>query len=186
MKIEASTIRLDSDPVLRLKAEQVPLPLTASDKKLLKDLLSYVRHTHNEKYCETHHLRASVGIAAPQVGVSRKLLAVSIIGEDEQDKIEFALANPVIISNSVQKAYLANGESCLSVVPDVPGIVPRYARITIRAYDLLQDAVVDIRVSDYPAIVLQHEIDHLYGHLYYDHINKKHPDAAIPGAVVIG
>jgi len=186
MKIEASTIRLDGDPVLRMKAEEVPLPLAKQDAKLLNDLLSYVRHTHDEKYCEAHHLRASVGIAAPQVGISKKLLAVSIVGEQPQDTVELALANPIIISNSVQKAYLADGESCLSVVPDVKGIVPRYARITVRAYDLTAGRIVDIRLTDYPAIVMQHEIDHLYGLLYYDRIDKKNPDAPIPGAIVLG
>ncbi len=186
MIIEAADIILDPNPVLRLKAETVPLPLTAKDKRILKDLLNYVRRTHSDEYCEKHSLRPSVGIAAPQIGISKRLLAVSIAGPTKEDSVEFALANPLIISNSVQKSYLANGESCLSVVPDVSGIVPRYARITVSAYDLIMDRQIEIRLSDYPAIVMQHEIDHLYGHLYYDHINKKNPQAPLDGAVVIG
>ena len=48
---------------------------------------------------------------------------------------------------------------------------------------MLTDRMEDIRLRDYPAIVMQHEIDHLYGHLYYDHINSNDPWQRIPDAV---
>ncbi|MBE6116319.1 MAG: peptide deformylase [Erysipelotrichaceae bacterium] len=183
MRITASDIVMDGEQVLREKAVDVELPLSKKDKQTLTDMITYVRNSRDEEYREKYNVKASVGIAAPQIGISRKLLAVSI--EDEDDCVEFALANPKIISNSTQKAYLENGESCLSVSPDVEGIVPRYARITVRAYNMLTDRLENIRLTGYPAIVLQHEIDHLYGHLYYDHINKNDPWAPIPDAVII-
>lgn len=183
MRITASDIVMDGEKVLREKAVDVELPLSKKDKQILTDLITYVRNSRDEEYREKYNVKASVGIAAPQIGISRKLLAVSI--EDEDDCVEFALANPKIISNSTQKAYLENGESCLSVSPDVEGIVPRYAKITVRAYNMLTDRLENIRLTGYPAIVLQHEIDHLYGHLYYDHINKNDPWAPIPDAVII-
>ncbi|MBR2545487.1 MAG: peptide deformylase [Erysipelotrichaceae bacterium] len=183
MRITASDIVMDGEQVLREKAVDVELPLSKKDKQALTDMITYVRNSRDEEYREKYNVKASVGIAAPQIGISRKLLAVSI--EDEDDCVEFALANPKIISNSTQKAYLENGESCLSVSPDVEGIVPRYARITVRAYNMLTDRLENIRLTGYPAIVLQHEIDHLYGHLYYDHINKNDPWAPIPDAVII-
>ncbi|MBQ3383650.1 MAG: peptide deformylase [Erysipelotrichaceae bacterium] len=183
MRITASDIVMDGDQVLREKAVDVELPLSKKDKQILTDLITYVRNSRDEEYREKYNVKASVGIAAPQIGISRKLLAVSI--EDEDDCVEFALANPKIISNSTQKAYLENGESCLSVSPDVEGIVPRYAKITVRAYNMLTDRLENIRLTGYPAIVLQHEIDHLYGHLYYDHINKNDPWAPVPDAVII-
>ena len=183
MRITASDIVMDGEQVLREKAVDVELPLSKKDKQTLTDMITYVRNSRDEEYREKYNVKASVGIAAPQIGISRKLLAVSI--EDEDDCVEFALANPKIISNSTQKAYLENGESCLSVSPDVEGIVPRYARVTVRAYNMLTDRLENIRLTGYPAIVLQHEIDHLYGHLYYDHINKNDPWAPIPDAVII-
>ncbi|MBQ1522296.1 MAG: peptide deformylase [Erysipelotrichaceae bacterium] len=183
MRITASDIVMDGEKVLREKAVDVELPLSKKDKQILTDLITYVRNSRDEEYREKYNVKASVGIAAPQIGISRKLLAVSI--EDEDDCVEFALANPKIISNSTQKAYLENGESCLSVSPDVEGIVPRYAKITVRAYNMLTDRLENIRLTGYPAIVLQHEIDHLYGHLYYDHINKNDPWAPVPDAVII-
>ena len=173
MRIDSSNIILDPNPVLREKAREVPLPLSDEDRQTLTDMLEYVRNSHDEEFCKEDNVRASVGIAAPQIGLSRKMLAISIA--DEDSSVEFALVNPRIIANSTKKSYLENGEACLSVVPDVEGIVPRYARITVRAYNLLDDQVEDIRLSGYPAIVMQHEIDHLYGKLYYDHINKNNP-----------
>lgn len=127
-----------------------------------------------KKFCEEYNVRPSVGIAAPQIGVSKKMIAVSIKGEDEQ-VIEFALANPKIIANSTKKTYLENGESCLSVATDVEGIVLRHQRITVRAYNMLTDKVEEIKLKGYPAVVMQHEIDHLKGILYYDHIDRIDP-----------
>ena len=181
MLIDSKNIILDPDPILRQKAEEVHLPLSEQDRNTLQDMLDYVRNSHDEEFCREHNVRASVGIAAPQIAVSKKMLAISI--KDEDELIEFALVNPKIISNSTRKAYLSSGESCLSVVPDVEGIVPRHARITVRAYNMLTDRMEDIRLRDYPAIVMQHEIDHLYGHLYYDHINSNDPWQRIPDAV---
>ena len=51
--------------------------------------------------------------------------------------------------------------------------VVRNARVTIRAFDLVQNQDVEIRARGYIAIVLQHELDHMDGILFYDHINKK-------------
>ena len=183
MEINNKTILMDPNDILRMKAEDVVLPLSDEDRDLLQQMLEYVRNTHDEQYCEEHDCRASVGIAAPQIGVSKRMLAISI--EDEDDRLEFALANPRIIANSVRMAYLENGESCLSVNPDVEGYVPRYFKITVRAYNLLTDRLEDIRLKGYPSIVMQHEIDHLYGKLYYDHINQTNPWQEIADAVIV-
>ena len=90
-----------------------------------------------------------------------------------------------IVSESVQKAYLKNGEGCLSVEEEHEGIVPRSARVTVKGYDLLQDKEVTIKAKNYLAIVLQHEIDHFSGTLFYDRINEDDPWRAIQDAVVI-
>ena len=182
MIINAENILLDPAAVLREKAEDVVLPLSKENRQLLSDMIEYVRNSHDDEFCKANGIRPSVGIAAPQVGVSKKMIAVSI--EEEDGMVEFALANPKIISNSTMKSYLENGESCLSVDPDVQGLVPRYYKITVKGYDLLTDSMVKIRLSGYPAIVMQHEIDHLYGILYYDHIDKNNPFKQIDGVVI--
>ena len=183
MLIDSSTIVLDGDPVLREKAAPVTLPLSKEDRDTLTDMIEYVRNSHDEQFCEEHNVRASVGIAAPQIAISKRMLAISI--QDEDKDIEFALVNPRIIANSTQKAFLENGESCLSVVPDVEGFVPRYAKITVRAYNMLTDRMEDIRLTGYPAIVMQHEMDHLNGMLYYDRIDKDDPFKPVEGALII-
>ena len=94
------------------------------------------------------------------------------------------LINPRIISNSVQHAALAEGEGCLSVDKDVPGYVVRADRITI-SYQNEAGEHKKIRLKNYPAIVCQHEIDHLNGVLFYDHINMEHPFTIDPDAVII-
>lgn len=183
MEINDKTIVMDPNEILRVRCPEVELPLNDEDREHLTEMLEYVRNTHDEQYCEDHQCRASVGIAAPQIGLAKKMLAISI--EDGDDLVEFALVNPKIISNSTRRCYLENGESCLSVMPDVEGIVPRYYKIRVRAYNMITDRIEEISLKGYPSVVMQHEIDHLYGKLYYDHINKNDPWQEIPDAVVI-
>jgi peptide deformylase len=86
------------------------------------------------------------------------------------------LANPKIISYSQGFTYLEGGEGCLSVPKSHKGIVPRRAKVIVEAIDLLDNnKVIKIKASGILAINLQHELDHLEGILYYDHINKKDP-----------
>lgn len=173
MKINSETIVLDSDPVLRSKSEKVTLPLNQEDKDLLMDMLTYVRESQDDQIAQEKNLQPAVGIAAIQLGIPKKLIAVVVPDEDQVHEV--ALANPQIVSESVQASYLANGEGCLSVKGEHPGHVFRHARIKVRGYDLIQDKNVMISAEGYFAIALQHEIDHLSGILFYDRIDPKDP-----------
>lgn len=185
MKITTEQIITDTDPRIREKSVPVPLPLEAEDAELLQGLLEYVRNSQDEELAEAENLKPAVGIAAIQVGVPRKLIAVVVPDpEDPEKNLEFALANPKIISESVQNSYLEGGEGCLSVPEDHEGHAFRHARIKVRAYDLLQDANVVIAAEGFLAICLQHEIDHLSGILYYDRIDKEDPMKEDPEAEV--
>lgn len=184
MFINYDTIVKDSDPIVRQKSEKVKLPLSEEDKDILMSMLQYIRDSIIPEKAEEQNLRPAVGVSAVQIGILKQLIAVSInYGED--GVVEYALANPRIVSHSVQNSYLKNGEGCLSVEVDHDGHIFRHARITIKAYDLLQDKDVTIKLSDYEAIVLQHEIDHLSGILFYDHIDADDPWKEDPNAVVI-
>lgn len=165
---------------LRKKAEPVPFPLSKEDEELALAMLQHIKESQDEDFAIKHNLRAGVGLAAPQVGVSKRILVVHF--EYDVDKfITHVLVNPRIISNSVRKAYISTGEGCLSVKEEYPGRVYRSFKITVDAYDVLKKKQVKIVASGYEAIVLQHEIDHLNGVLFYDHINPenitKYPDA---------
>jgi peptide deformylase len=85
------------------------------------------------------------------------------------------LANPKIKSYSQSKCFLSGGEGCLSVKKKHDGIVPRRSKVIVEAYDLINNKQIEIIAEDFLAINLQHEIDHLNGILYYDHINKSNP-----------
>lgn len=183
MRITISNIVKDSDPILREKSQDVSLPLNEEDANLLNEMLTYVRDSTDEELAEEYDLRPAVGIAAVQTGVLKKMLAIVL--HDENKTTEYALVNPKIISHSKQYAYLKYGEGCLSVEKAHEGYVPRAARITVEGYDMLQDKHIRIRARGYEAIVLQHEIDHFSGTLFYDHINKKNPFKEIEDAIVI-
>ncbi len=183
MKIKVEDIILDHDPRIRQKSENVPLPLNPEDKELLQAMLDYVKDSQDEEIAEAEGLQPAVGIAAIQLGIPKKLIAVVIPEEDGLRQV--ALANPKIISESVQNAYLDGGEGCLSVKDEHPGHVWRHARIKVRAYDLITDRNLIIRASGYFAICLQHEIDHLSGTLFYDRIDKNDPWKSDEEAIVI-
>lgn len=178
MTIQTKDIILDPNPLLRTKAKEVKLPLGKKDKEILSGLLDYVDRSRDPEKVEKEHLKPASGLAAPQIGVSKRMFAVIVDYIDDQENVteyKFALANPKIISYSVKKAALANGEGCLSIEEPHEGFVYRSARIKLKGYDLVQEKEIEISASGYLAIVLQHEYDHINGILFYDHINPTNP-----------
>ncbi len=165
----------DNEASLREKSKPVELPPSKETKDTLNKMLEFLLNSQDDDIAEKYNLRPGVGIAAPQIGINEQLTVVHF---DYDDKLySYKLINPKIISHSVELAYLAGGEGCLSVDDDYEGYVLRYARITIKAFDENGEPL-KLRFRGYPAIVLQHEIDHLNGILFYDHINKENPFAA--------
>ena len=188
MIINNDTIIKDTDPRIRQISEPVALPLSEEDETLLREMFQYVSDSTDPEKAEKFNLRPAVGISAIQVGVAKQMTAVIVddIDKDENEiRYEFMLVNPKIVSSSVQKAYLSSGEGCLSVLEEHQGYVVRSARVTIKAFDLVRNQNITLRARGYLAIVLQHEIDHFSGTLFYDHINKEDPFKEVEGAVVI-
>jgi peptide deformylase len=171
-------IVFDPHPILRKRALPVSVPLNQQDRDILESLLTYIELSQDKKFAEKYKIREGVGLAAPQIGISKRLLAVSY--GDKPNRIRYALANPVVIKNSVKKIAIPTGEGCLSIKVPIDGYVYRSQKISVKAYDLLSDDEVIIDAVGFDAIVLQHEIDHLNGILYYDHINKTDPFFEIP------
>lgn len=163
----------EGNETLRKVAEEVKLPLTEEDIHIGKQLLDYVKNSQDIEFAEQHNLRPGVGLAAPQINISKRILAIHAI--DENDELfTHVLFNPKIISHSVEKTFLPSGEGCLSIDREIPGYVPRYSRITVRATNI-EGNEIKLRLSGFQAIVCQHEIDHLNGILFFDHINKENP-----------
>jgi len=113
---------------------------------------------------DTCHAAPGVGLAAPQIGVNRRVAVVDLsVGEDASAII--VLVNPVILSTSGEQK---EEEGCLSV-PDVSEIVVRPARVVVRAADAdLQ--VREVEGSGLLARALCHETDHLNGVLFVDRL----------------
>jgi peptide deformylase len=180
--ITMADIIQDGHPSLRKTAQEVPLPPSKEDIQILANMLEYVRNSQNPALAEKYGLRSGIGLAAPQIDCLKRMVAVHVTDKDGQ-LYSYALLNPKIISHSVEKAYLTSGEGCLSVDQPFPGFVPRYARITLKGFDI-DGKEVKLRLKGLPAIVFQHEIDHLNGIMFYDHINKDNPfeimDNALP------
>lgn len=158
-------------PTLRQKAEQVVLPISKEDEDLALSMLEHIKQSQDEEFAKANNIRGGVGLAAPQVGVSKQIIVVYF--DDGENQVCHVLANPRIVSNSVRRCYLNGGEGCLSVDKPHQGNVYRYNKIVVTAYDVLAKSEVKITAFGYEAIVLQHEIDHLSGILFYDHINPQ-------------
>ena len=173
----------DSNPKMRQKSLPVELPLNKEDKELLDNMLDYLRKSHDEEYARKHNLRTGVGLAAIQVGALKRMFVIHIENEDEI--IEYQLVNPKIIESSVKYCALENGEGCLSVDAEYHGLSHRHYKIKMKAYNALTDEDIILEVKGYLAIVLQHEYDHLDGIFFYDRIDKKSPNTAKPGEVLI-
>lgn len=179
-------ITRDGNPILRKRAAKVEFPLSKADQKLAHDMMEYLEVSQDPELCKKYKLRAGVGLAAPQVDVSKQMAAVLVPSEKDGEKPLFkdVIVNPVIESESVQKVALTEGEGCLSVDKDVPGYVPRPDRIRLK-YQNVDGKTIEIKLRNYPAIVCQHEIDHLKGILFYDHINKTNPYATTDDMLMI-
>lgn len=173
----------DSNPIMRKRSLEVPLPLSEEDKKLLDDMLLYLKQSQDEKYAKKHGIRAGVGLAAIQVGVSKRMFVVYI--KTEEEEIAYQLVNPKIVESSVRMCALSGGEGCLSVDGDHQGLSHRAYKIRMQAFNALTNQNIEIEAKGYLSIVLQHEYDHLNGMFFYDRIDKVDPNKQKPQELLI-
>lgn len=178
-------IVLDNKKSIRQKSLPIELPLNDELKQLALDMHEYLVLSNDEDFLEKHRsVRPGVGLAAPQIGRNIRMFAVHF--QDENDvRYDYVLVNPKIEIESAKRAYLKSGEGCLSVNDDHPGYSYRAYKITMSAYDALSEKEVTLDLVGYPAIVMQHEYDHLEGILFYDRINTFNPFAILPGSVAL-
>lgn len=146
-------IRTFPDPVLLQKAAPVE-QIDDTIRQLLADM------------AETMYAAPGVGLAAPQVGVSRRVIVVDASPRVEGTQL-FQLVNPVI---TFAEGTSVCEEGCLSV-PGYSENVTRAAKIVVEAYDE-QGKPVKIETDTFLATVLQHEIDHLDGILFIEHLGR--------------
>ena len=162
------------DKRLRQKSNDLKLPLNNEDVELIEKMIFHVNNSQekNTKF------RPAVGVAAVQYGILKNVFYILI--KDEKENIIFsdALVNPKVLGHSNNFLCIKEGEGCLSVNEswkNQEGYIPRYNRIILEAYSYFDKKVKKYDLSGYPAIVAQHEFDHLNGKLFIDHINLKNP-----------
>ena len=171
----------EGHPTLALKSKEVELPLTKEDKNTLKLMMEFLENGQDPEISEEYELRPGVGLAAPQISISKRMIAVLTTDETGEKLFKHLLVNPKIISHSIKKTYLPGGEGCLSVDREVEGITPRHMKITLKAYfyntETEELTLGTMKLSSYVAIVFQHEIDHLNGILFVDKLFEDIEDA---------
>jgi len=177
----------EGNPTLREVAQEVALPLSEEDLLLGEEMLEFLKNSQDPIKAEELNLRGGVGLAAPQLDISKRIIAVHVPNPDPEitePTLSTVMYNPKILSHSVQNACLGEGEGCLSVDREVPGYVVRHAKITLSYYDKNGEKQKN-RLKNYESIVVQHEIDHINGVMFYDHINDQNPFALKEGVLVI-
>ncbi len=144
-------IRTFPDPVLRQKAKKIRT-IDGSIKKLIADMV------------ETLHAEPGrAGLAAPQIGVPLRVIVINL-PEEERDIV---LINPEIVKKSGERLVT---EGCLSV-PGYYGEIKRAQQVTAKGRDE-NGREVRIKAQGLLAQALEHEIDHLNGRLYLDHVES--------------
>ena len=185
MKLKFKIVK-DNQKSIREKCEWIPTPIEGKYIDFVNDMHDYLLLTQNEEVATKYHLREGIGLAAPQVGHNIRALVVYYVDYDRDGNeiiIDHRLINPKIISESVKLAYLKAGEGCLSVDTPHEGYVYRKYKIMVKAFDAKTKKDTIITAKGYEAIVLQHELDHLDGVLFYDHIDKNDPFKKLDNSV---
>ncbi len=148
MKLE---VRILGDPVLREKAKPVA-QISEETKQLIRDMF------------ETMYAEEGVGLAAPQVGISERIIVI----DPHNDEIQpFALINPEIME--VSKETEKGEEGCLSI-PGLRDLVERSVRVVVRG-TTPEGESRELDLSGLPARIIQHEVDHLDGILFFDRLS---------------
>ncbi|MGQ3673346.1 peptide deformylase [Xanthobacter sp. TB0136] len=151
--IPDTKLRTISEPVASLDSET---------RKLVEDMF------------DTMYDAPGIGLAAIQVGVQKRVITIDLAREGEE-KNPIALINPEILSTSQETSFY--NEGCLSI-PEFYEEVERPARVALRFTDL-EGAVREVEADGLFATCVQHEIDHLNGVLFIDHISKLKRDRVV-------
>lgn len=170
----------DGHPTLRLRAKEVEMPLSKEDFNTLKEMMELVENSQDDALAEQYELRPSVGLAAPQINISKKMFVMKAMDEAFEKEYKLAIVNPKIISATEEATYLPGGEGCLSVDEEITGLVKRAkrikARVTLVDLETGKTTKTVLKLHGYPGIVFQHEYDHLLGILFIDKMEEFLPD----------
>lgn len=141
------------DPELKKKSAPVAV-INEKTRELVRDML------------ETMYAAPGVGLAAPQIGIHERIAVIDVSGNDEKPEVIVAI-NPVVVQGEGESF---EEEGCLSV-PNFAANVRRHAKVVVKALNL-EGEEVTYSAEGLLAIAFQHEIDHLDGILFVDHLSN--------------
>lgn len=190
--IDMDDIIREGNPTLRAVAEDVTFPLSDQEIILGEKMMQFLHHSQDPVMAEKLGLRGGVGLAAPQLDISKRIIAVLVPNPEDADgnppkeaySLQEVMYSPKVVAHSVQDAALGDGEGCLSVDRNVPGYVVRHARVTVE-YFTKDGEKKRIKLKGYNSIVVQHEIDHTNGIMFYDRINPNNPFEIKEGLLIL-
>ncbi len=142
-------IRVLPDPILRQKSKRVKV-IDGAIQKLVENMI------------ETMHLASGVGLAAPQVGVLQRVIVIEVPGDEN-----IVLINPQMVRRKGERLVI---EGCLSI-PGYVGEIKRAESVTVKGCDR-NGKEIRVKGEELLAQVLEHEMDHLNGVLYVDHVDS--------------
>lgn len=150
------------DPVLKQKSRPVEGPVTDEHRALMDDML------------ETMYDAPGIGLAAIQVGVPLRIIVMDLARDDEPKAPRYFVNPEILWASEEVKPW---EEGCLSV-PDIYEEVDRPAEVKIRYLDY-NGAQVEEHAKDLFAVCIQHEMDHLEGVLFLDHLSRLKRETAL-------
>lgn len=148
-------VREIGDPVLNKTSKEVK-EITDRTRELIEDMF------------DTMYEANGVGLAAPQVGILKRIVVIDVTGEDP-----YLLINPIILETSGEQT---GNEGCLSV-PGKTGIVTRPNYVKVKAYDENLEPF-ELEGTELLARAICHELEHLDGHLYVEKVEGELMDVA--------
>ena len=150
-----SVLEIKKYPSRVLKQKSAPLrQIGGHTARMLHDMV------------DTMYIANGIGLAAPQIGVLERVIVIDV-DPDNRGKNLLKIINPVIVESHGSIVW---EEGCLSVV-NYTAEVKRAQQVLVRGWTLDQKEV-EIEASDLEAVCLQHEIDHLEGMLFIDHVSR--------------
>ena len=175
--INMNDIIREGHPTLRQVCDDVTFPLSDEEIILGEKMMQFLKNSQDP---------------ITQLNVSKRIIAVLVPNMEDKDgnppkeaySLQEVMYNPKVVAHSVQDAALADGEGCLSVDRVVEGYVVRHSRVTVEYFDKNGEKH-RIKLKGYNSIVVQHEIDHTNGIMFYDRIDEKNPFAIKDGMLIV-
>ncbi|SRR5260221_1251573 len=156
------------DPLLRAKCKKVTLKELRSPifQKIVDDMLDVVYGRSNKGTKRNERRPMTVGLSANQVGINKRISVVDFAIVNNNVNDIHVLINPKIIKKS--KAKFAHREGCVNL-PEIWGMIERHQIVTVEALDRSGNKIT-VEAKDWLSVLLQHEIDHLNGYMFIDHL----------------